>query len=136
IKELQIDQSSLSIDREAQLAKITLRGMHYSNFDSIRARDLHPSLRNPGAAISLGASYRFPDGGILQGNIKDLGFIHWNKDTGIYTINGTRTVNIAPGFGDEESTYKAFNSLAFTNSNRGSFTQMVDGQAELMYTRS
>jgi hypothetical protein len=137
-KELNITSSNLEINRESQRALLSLTGKHYSNFDTLETRDLSPTFRNLGAAVSLGTSYRFPDGSILQGNIKDLGFITWNRKSDIYNVSGRRSLDIELKPGLEDSTYRAFLYLVSRNSIRtsGSITRMINGRAELMYSRS
>ncbi|QJD97595.1 hypothetical protein HH214_17795 [Mucilaginibacter robiniae] len=45
------------------------------------------SFQNPGAAISIGMTYVAPGGIILQGNLRDLGFIRWRARGGTFIDN-------------------------------------------------
>lgn len=134
-KDIEIQNSTLEFDPASNTVDMYLKGASYSTFDSLSTHDLLPTFRNPGAAISLGASYLFSDGSKLQGNIKDVGFIHWNKRSVKYKLDATRTIDISPKLGMEDSTYKAFNSMLVRSSTQ-SFNTMIDGKVQLMYSRA
>jgi hypothetical protein len=89
---LNINQSSLTnIDRVNGAANWMLRGTFQSTYilGEFRKRDLLPNFKNLGAAIGLGATYVVPGGIIMQGNLKDLGFIRWAGDATTYTFGNT-----------------------------------------------
>ena len=80
-EKLNITNSSATYDKLLDTVGLALKGTYYSSYipGKFVTRDYLPLLRNPGASISMGTSYKTQDGFILQGNIKDLGFIHWSS---------------------------------------------------------
>lgn len=134
-KDIDIQNSNLAFNPDSNTVDMYLKGSYRSTFNSLNGHDLLPSFRNPGAAISLGASYHFPDGSKLQGNLKDLGFINWNKRSETYNLDATSTINFSPKPGLEDSTYKAFDSMLTSAQNR-SFSTAIDGKAQVMYSRA
>jgi len=46
------------------------------------------SFKNPGAAINLGAEYKLNDKINLYASVIDLGFIKWNNNVNVFTVNG------------------------------------------------
>jgi hypothetical protein len=74
-----------------------LKGTYQSTYepDNFQRHDLLPTFKNRGLAGSIGATYIAPGGIILQGNLKDLGFIRWAGDATTYTFNNvTRIVGL------------------------------------------
>ncbi|MEO6149537.1 MAG: DUF5723 family protein [Mucilaginibacter sp.] len=79
---LRITQSDLTIDRTANIASFAAKGSYYKTGRSIIG------IKNPGLSVSLGGSYQYDNGIILQSNIKDLGFIYWGANPSKVTVNG------------------------------------------------
>lgn len=88
--QLQVDSSSLSFDQTTNQAILALKGRYRSNFGpkNPEKKDFYPSFKNPGVSVSLSANYKFRGGWYALGNIKDLGFIKWNKNSYEYNFNG------------------------------------------------
>jgi hypothetical protein len=86
---VQINSSRLIFDKPNDAATLELQGKSYESGNEGKsfAQNLLPTFKNPGASVSLGSTYKTPDGFTLQANIKDLGFIHWNKTSDIYNFN-------------------------------------------------
>ncbi|RVU02623.1 hypothetical protein EOD41_01400 [Mucilaginibacter limnophilus] len=89
---LTIHESHLAFDPAGENADVALRATYYRSYfpgkrDII---DFTPSLRNPGASISLGGSVKDESGLIWQANVKDFGFIHWSKRSARFDINDVR----------------------------------------------
>lgn len=133
-----IDGSHVEFNKPEASAQLTLRGHYYESYipGSVTIRDYLPTFRNPGAAISLGTSYITDDHITIQGNIKDLGFIHWSKRSAISDFNSTEflaDLNSA----ERENTVLG-NAIEILNSNRvtQSFTTKTNAKAELSATKS
>jgi len=92
-----ITKSSITFDKTADTAGLRLQGTdRKAGFSKL-------PLSNPGLDFSMGTTYRTLDAFIIQANLKDLGFIHWNKyaktydfdsETGIYDLTSSNRENV------------------------------------------
>ena len=133
-QKLDINQSQVTYDKDADTANVALKGRYYNSYEPghIDARDLLPTFRNPGASISLGGALRTEDGFLWQANIKDLGFIHWDSSSQIYNFEGSQGIYGLSTPKREDSIYnKVYNILRSQGSQLGSFTTVTNGHAEL-----
>jgi hypothetical protein len=93
---LTIDQSSLLLrsDGVNSTLNVGMSGKYRSNFlveEDVNRRMFYPTFKNPGVSINLGTSYKSKKGVTILGNIKDLGFIKWSKDSHDIAFNATRS---------------------------------------------
>jgi len=137
---LDIRESSLNIvDRgtfnppAGGTADWRLRGIFQSTYALGRfsKRSLLPTFKNLGLAGSIGATYIAPGGIILQGNLKDLGFIRWAGNATTYSFNNTARV---PGLNTTQREINVSNALTrllerFPETKP--FTKPIVGRAEL-----
>ncbi|HEY0244313.1 MAG TPA: DUF5723 family protein [Mucilaginibacter sp.] len=144
-QELQIVQSHVDIDRANDAATLSLRGINYVSGNEGRpfaAQNFSPTFRNPGASISIGSTYKTKDGFTLQANIKDLGFIHWNKNSNVYLFNNLGDPNdvvTITGLSTpraEDNIYHEVNALTKSRPITGSFNTPTNGLAELSVNKS
>lgn len=92
-----ITKSSITFNKAADTAGLRLQGTERkAGFSKL-------PLSNPGLDFSIGSTYRTQDAFIIQTNLKDLGFIHWNKyaktydfnsETGLYDLTSTNRENV------------------------------------------
>jgi hypothetical protein len=131
-QEINTVHSSAVIDGVKQTAQVSMQGTSNSSYipGSLVARDFLPTLRNPGAAISIGSTYRTEDGFLIQGNIKDFGYIHWNARSKTYAFNNSGTISGLNLKTREDSVFQKANSLTHKNSTVGAFTKPINGTAE------
>jgi hypothetical protein len=138
-QKLNIYSSKGAFDKTADSALIALQGRYNAAYvpGSFGNRDYLPTFRSPGASISVGATYYTEDNVILQGNIKDLGFIHWSPRSRTYNFNGTTAVYGLSTPAREDSIYNKINNLIHGGANPpGSFTTPIDGMAELSASKN
>ena len=132
---ININQSSLgNVNEAANTASWMLGGIYQSTYTQgeFRKRDLLPNFKSPGLAISIGATVIAPAGIIVQGNLKDLGFIHWGgKNANTYNFNGTTLLDARNSSSREERISDALTSLIEKSPVQGSFTKPIVGRAEL-----
>lgn len=90
-----INHSVVNFDRTNDRAFISMQGNYLASFEpgKFGSRDFLPTLKNPGASISFGSSYITTDKTHIQFNIKDLGFIHWNRSSLTGEFNNTGVVD-------------------------------------------
>ena len=138
-QKLNINGSSAVFDKAADSALVALQGRYSAGYVPGRftAHDYLPTLRSPGLSISLGATYHTEDNVIIQGNIKDLGFIHWSPLSRIYDFNTSAAIHGLSTPQREDSIYNKLNHLIHQSGNApGSFTTPIDGVAELSASKS
>jgi hypothetical protein len=134
-QQVDIVQSHINFDKINDKANIGLRGRYYDSFAKDNNNGFGPSLNNPGAAISLGGSYQTDDKINFQVNIKDLGFIHWNRRSNIYDFNGSRVMNKISSASREDTIYNSVQVLLKQNGIRKSFITAIDSRAELSISK-
>ena len=138
---LNIYESHVSFDNSTDAAVLSLRGQYEvskgpGKFDS---RSYLPTTRSPGAQISIGTSYQTDDHITFQGNIKDLGFIHWYSASTISNFNSTTTITGLSGLTPRkqvDSLYDSAFRLLGGNPKYHSLTTYTDGRFELSATKS
>jgi hypothetical protein len=132
-EKLNTTSSQVVFDNINDSAILGLSGVYYTNYipGHLTTRDYLPTFRNPGAAISLGATFRTEDSFFIQGNIKDLGFIHWSSRSRVGAFNDITTINGLSSKSREDSIYNAVSHIIHGNSVQTSFNTPIDGRAEL-----
>lgn len=140
---IDVVNSSVQFNREPdengeQSATVAMQGRYYHSYvpGRLSGRDFLPTLRNPGASITMGASYRTEDGITIQGNIKDLGFIHWNKRSSVSDFNNSTVIHGIDGSSREDSIYNSSYKLFRSNATLGSFSTKTNAKAELSITKN
>ena len=131
---LNVQSSNGIIDFINNEAAMTLQGRYYGAYipgGNVNASDYLPTLRNPGAAISIGSSYRTEDGFFIQGNVKDLGFIHWSSRSDVYNFNNGTLIQGLATTTREDSVYNGIKRISHHNPTEESFTTNINSKAEL-----
>jgi hypothetical protein len=123
---LSTNQSSIDFYRANDNALLRLNGQYKLNFGSSPF-----TLRNPGASISIGTKLRTDDNFILQGNIKDLGFIKWSSDSYIYNFNAQDTLQGLSSGSREKNVFNTTRNILHTGLKSGSFVTPTNGKMEL-----
>ena len=139
-QKLNITSSQATFNNSDSVA-VALRGTYKQGFTPghIATSDYLPSFRNPGASISIGTTYQTEDHFIIQANIKDLGFIHWNSQSTVDDINNTTIIHglLNPkNSARVDSIYNKLYKVVHVNAAAQSFTTPVDGRAELSVMKS
>lgn len=137
-QQININRSQIAFDNQKDNAVLALQGRYYDSYipGLTTAHDYLPTFRNPGAAISLGGSYKTDDHITIQANIKDLGFIHWSKRSSVYNFDNTEVLNGLSTLHREDTIYNRTHQLLRNNGIMQSFTTPIDGRAELSATKS
>lgn len=116
-----------------------LKGSYVSSFgmDSLNIKKfLTPSLKNLGLAVSGGVSYTTKKGIYVTLNIKDLGFIHWNKSTEIYNFNDTVKVYNTNSQDANNEFFNGFNGILNTHSNAKKYFRSIDSKIDFAISKS
>lgn len=140
---IDVDNSAVQFNRVQdqngeESATVAMQGRYYHSYvpGRLTGRDFLPNFRNPGASITMGANYRTEDGITIQGNVKDLGFIHWSKRSTIIDFNNSTTINGINANNREDSIYNAAYKLVTNNGTVGSFSTKTNAKAELSVTKN
>lgn len=94
--EVDVTESSLTVDPFLEQVRIGIGAQYKSNFsgkDGLNFKTLLPDFKNPGLSVSMGTTYNSKSGFFIMGNIKDLGFIKWNKKSHSFYINDFITLD-------------------------------------------
>jgi hypothetical protein len=128
-----VNSSLTNINRAAGTADFALNGIFQSTYrlGNFQKRDLLPTFKSPGASVSLGTTYIAPGGIILQGNIKDLGFIHWSDDAVTYRFNRTARLRDLNSGLRERRVNDALTSILESTPTNEAFTKPIVGRAEI-----
>jgi len=138
---IQIDQSHIDFDKKNDAATLQLSGTAYQSGDGGRPfiQNFLPTFHNPGMSVSVGTSLKTPDGFTLQGNIKDLGFIHWNNSSTVDNFNNFGSPVTIHGLSTsfrEDSIYNKANFIASSNQLNTGFNTHTNGLLEISATKS
>jgi Family of unknown function (DUF5723) len=135
---LDIYESHVTFDNTNDAATFSVRGKYYlsNGPGNIDSRSFLPTTRSPGAQISIGTSYITDDHITIQGNIKDLGFIHWYNQSTVADFDATETATGISTTKRESNIGGAIRSILKNNQELGSFTTATDGRFELSATKS
>jgi len=128
---VKIDHSSITFDKATDTAALRLQGTEE------RAGFSKLPFSNPGLDISIGTTYRTHDAFIIQSNLKNLGFIHWNKDAETYDFDGETGIYDLTSSERESNVYNAV-SNGITNGKRieKSYNTPLDGTYEESISKS
>ncbi|WP_374164922.1 DUF5723 family protein [Arcticibacter sp. MXS-1] len=78
---IKLNSSTLQFSDDGTGYDVVLNGNYKTSFyyDDFDYKSLRPGFKNPGAALGLSVNYRTASGWYIMGNLKDMGFIKWNK---------------------------------------------------------
>jgi hypothetical protein len=135
---LKVDKSEINMDELNDQFDVSVRGRLRSSFkfDNFQREMLNPNFKNAGLSITAGASYRLKDGWSILGNVKDLGFIRWNKEAYEYDFDTGQIVieNASNSSADERLADSLDTRISRTSINK-SYVSMINGRAELMLSK-
>ncbi|MES2375300.1 MAG: DUF5723 family protein [Bacteroidota bacterium] len=137
-RKVNIYQSNISLDQTNDVATLSLQGTSYTSSDAGQsdAQKALPSFRNPGAAISIGTSYRDESGYKWQLNLKDLGFISWSKQSLISNFNSSKTIPDFSSSDREKNITNSLDSLTTGSQIKKGFTSATNGLLELSINKT
>ncbi|MFM6953846.1 MAG: DUF5723 family protein [Sphingobacteriaceae bacterium] len=106
--------------------------------DSAINRAILPTFKNPGLAFTTSANFQLKKGWMLLANVKDLGFIHWNKSgTKVYRINKSITINNANAANSDERLADSIeNTLKASKYQKEGFYTPINGKLEVLVSKN
>lgn len=126
-----INQSSITFNKAADSATLRLQGTEQ------KAGFSYLPFSNPGIDVSIGTTYVTPDAFIIQTNLKNLGFIHWNKFAEVNNFSGETEIADLTSPQRETNVYDAVNDEVTRGEVvKGSYNTPLDGRFELSGSKS
>jgi len=135
---LKVRQSEINIDESADLIDVSLRGTLRSSFkfDDFQREMINPNFRNPGLSITAGASYKLRDGWFILGNLKDVGFIKWSKDSYEYDFDtGKIFIDNASNQSSDNRLADSLDKNISSISVNKSYVSALNGKAEILINK-
>ncbi|MDP3467228.1 MAG: DUF5723 family protein [Daejeonella sp.] len=135
---LKVDKSEINMNEANDEFDVSVRGKLRSSFkfDDFKREMLKPNFKNVGLSITAGASYHLRDGWTILGNLKDIGFIRWNKEAYEYDFDtGKIIIDNASNNNADERLADSLDTQISAKSVNKSYVSMVNGKAELMLSK-
>lgn len=132
-----IDSSFLNVNHAQDTYKLSLHGKYRStlSWDSVGRSVIYPGFKNPGLALSISANYKFVGGWYILGNLKDLGFIRWNKkDAYTYMFDDDISVSSA-SHANKDRLSSEIQRLFDNGSTEDPYTTVINGKAEVLISK-
>lgn len=127
---LEMENSSVNSDpNRNDSVFLSLKGKFRSSYQykDLGKDLLYPKFKNPGFSLGVSTSYKLKNSWFLMGNIKDVGFIKWNKKSYNYSFNKVLKITSKLGSGIEDM-------IDETGSQSG-FTTLTNGKAEILINK-
>lgn len=132
-------ESDFIIDDENDIIDVSMFGNLRSSFkfDDFDSKSLRPNFKSPGLSFTTGASYKFRNGWFVMGNLKDIGFIKWNKESYEYNFNASKIqiVNASNSTADDRLTDSLDQRISNSRTNRSYFS-LLNGKAEILINKN
>ena len=132
-------QSDLIIDEEEDLIDVSVVGNLRSSFkfDNFDSQAIKPKFKNPGLSLTTSASYKLRNGWFVMGNLKDIGFIKWNKSSYEYNFIATNIEinNVSNSSADNRLTDSLDQRISNSSTNRSYFS-LLNGKAEVLINKN
>ncbi len=135
-----ITSSDITIDRTNNQYTANFGGTFRSTTiaDTAVNQAVLPTFKNPGIAFTASANFKFKKGWMLLANVKDLGFIHWNKNsTEVYRLNKSINMSQANASNADKRLADTISTI-FSNStyqNEGFYSPM-NGKLEVLVSKN
>jgi hypothetical protein len=137
--DFKISKSDLVIDEPLDIMEVSLRGRMRSNFklDNFQTEMLKPNFKNPGLSFTASTSYKYRNGWFLMGNLKDIGFIKWHKDSYEYNFDtGKIIIEKASNDRADDRLADSIDRKIGSNSSSRSYLSVLNGKAEILINKN
>jgi hypothetical protein len=136
--EINIDHSYLFSDIVNDRLDIGVAGSYRANFLNANEADslnYFPTFKNPGLAISIGTTYNSRSGFYIMGNIKDLGFIKWNKKSHVVKFNTIKSI-FAASTNSSNDINEEITDIVNDADEQKSFYSVTNAKADFLISRT
>ncbi|MXV15930.1 DUF5723 family protein [Hufsiella ginkgonis] len=140
-QKINVRQSSLFVNPQLRTYNLKMDGVYRSSFafdgaDSIVSASAVPGFTNPGAAVTVGATYKLRYNWNISGHLKDIGFIRWNNNSPKYSLKQTITVENAQSKNASSRLGNKLDSAINESYKTESFIGLLNGKAEMLLTKT
>ena len=135
---LKVDKSEINIDEPNDQFDVSVKGRLRSSFkfDDFQQDMIKPNFKNIGLSVTAGASYKLKYGWSILGNVKDLGFIRWNKEAYQYDFDtGKIIIENASNSGTDSRLADSLDTRISRSSINRSYVSMINGRIEFMLSK-
>ena len=135
---MKVHQSELNIDGVEDNIDVSLQGTLRSSFkfDEFEKKMAYPYFKNPGLSFSAGAGYKLRGGWFLLGNLKDIGFIKWNKNSFEYNFDtGQIFIDNASNSSSDNRLADSLDTKISASSVTRSYISAINGKAEVLLNK-
>jgi hypothetical protein len=136
--ELDIDHSYIYADAANDRLDIGLTGRYRGSFidkSEINKKTFVPLFKNPGLAMSIGTTYRSNSGYFIMANVKDLGFIKWNKKAHVANFNTIKSIYASSTNSRADVNEQILDIFDETDAQKGFYTP-TNAKADFMISRT
>ncbi|MGB4398088.1 MAG: DUF5723 family protein [Daejeonella sp.] len=134
-----VQESKLINDLVNNSINVSMVGRLRSSFkfDNIDTVSLKPNFKNPGMSLTAGASYKLRNGWFVMGNLKDIGFIKWNKNSYEYDFDasGIEIDNPSSPSADNRLT-DSVDQRVSNSVRKRSYMSLLNGKAEVLINKN
>lgn len=137
--QLKVAKSNIEVNEIADLMKVTLAGRLRSSykFDNFQNDMIKPDFKNPGLSITASASYKLRNNWFIMGNLKDLGFIKWNKESFQYDFDtGEILIDKASSSNADDRLADSIDNKISSLSEKKSYLSALNGKVELLLNKN
>ncbi len=135
---LDLRDSHVFADISNDRVDIGLTGSYKGTFiqgDELEQKMLYPLFKNPGLSTSFGANYQSRSGIFFMGNIKDLGFLYWNKTSHVANVNSLKSIYRISRKPDAEVRNEIIDIVYDADERKGFFT-LTNAKADFMISKT
>jgi hypothetical protein len=136
--ELNIDHSYLYSDLAADRLDVGIAGSYKGNFltnNELDSLNYFPTFKNPGLSISIGTTYNSISGFQIMGNIKDLGFIRWNKKSHVAKFNTIKSI-FSASTNSSNDINEEITDIVESSDEQKAFFSPTNAKADLLISRT
>ncbi|MHB1177008.1 MAG: DUF5723 family protein [Daejeonella sp.] len=131
-------ESALNIDSENDRIEVNILGGLRSSFkfDNFDSTAVYPNFKNPGLSFTGSASYKFRNGWFVLGNLKDIGFIKWSKDSYEYNFKaGNIIINDASNSSADNRLADSIDQRISNSVKQRYYFSSLNGKAEVLINK-
>ena len=136
--ELNIDHSYIYGDAANDRLDVGLTGSYKGTFiteEEVSKKTFLPTFKNPGLSVSFGTTYHSRSGYFIMANIKDLGFIKWNKRSHIAKFNAIKSIYSSSTNSSKDVNEEILNLVRDVEEQKG-FITPTNARVDFMISRT
>ena len=132
-------KSDFVVDQEFDIIDVSVVGNLRSSFmfDNLESKSFKPNFKSPGLSFTAGGSYKLRNGWFVMGNLKDIGFIKWNKNSLEYNFNALNVkINNASSSSTDNRLIDSLDQRISNSRTNKSYFSLLNGKAEVLINKN